>query len=136
MDPSSAAEPDVRKDSRHVLAVPPLNTRVLDDIRGLQAPGRDNVLARIIALYLDEAPRLLDALRVAVEREDGAALTRTAHALKSISGHLGAERVSLLCRQLETVGRGDSVADAETLFRALQAEYATAAAALEELATP
>jgi len=113
---------------------PPINPRFLDDIRVLQTPGHDSVLARIIALYLDEALRLLDALWVAIERQDGAAITRSAHALKSSSGNLGAERVAQLCRQLETLGRGESLADAGALFRALQAEYATAAAALEEVA--
>ena len=111
---------------------PSINRRLLDDLRALELEGRRNVLARVIALYLDEAPRLLKDLRLAIERQDGPGVAQAAHALKSSSGNLGAERVVQLCRQLEGLGQADALASAGTLLKALQAEYAAAAGVLEQ----
>ncbi|MCK7580389.1 MAG: hypothetical protein MZV65_35250 [Chromatiales bacterium] len=58
----------------------PLDERALAQIRALQRPGQPSVLGKIIGLYLDGAPALLQRLREAVAAGDGEALRQAATA--------------------------------------------------------
>lgn len=83
----------------------PLDERALAQIRALQRPGQPSVLGKIIGLYLDSAPALLQRLRDAVAAGDGEALRQAAHSFKSSSANLGATQLAGLCKELEHRGR-------------------------------
>jgi two-component system sensor histidine kinase/response regulator len=63
----------------------------------------------VIRTYLDDMPVGLGRMRLAAETGNADELHRTAHSLKSSSGNVGAERLSRLCKALETIGRTGTV---------------------------
>src|SRR5947207_536169 len=82
----------------------------------------ENDRAELIAIFLDDAPNHMRALRDALANRDAASVAESAHALKSGSGNVGATRVYELCDAMEMVaGRGD-VSAAADLFSELENE--------------
>ncbi|MFO1423364.1 MAG: response regulator [Candidatus Competibacteraceae bacterium] len=108
----------------------PLDERVLAQIRELRQPGQPSVLSKIVGLYLDSAPALLQRLRDAVAAGDSEALRQAAHSLKSSSANLGATRLAALCKELEQRGRDRRLEDAATLVWELDRRYARVREAL------
>ncbi|HEV7803499.1 MAG TPA: response regulator [Burkholderiales bacterium] len=99
------------------------------NIRALQRPGAPDLLGRIVALYLAEAPQLAHAMRSAIGNGDIAALLRDAHKLKSSSANLGALRLAEMCKAVEAEARGNRLVDAAHIAQ-IESEYARVAAAL------
>jgi HPt (histidine-containing phosphotransfer) domain-containing protein len=89
------------------------------------------VVAQIIDNYLEEAPQLLQAIRVAVARGDTAALKQAAHTLRGASANLGAIALSQLCKTLEAMGDTGIAAGALAVLSQVEAEYATLKVALQ-----
>jgi len=101
-----------------------LDDRALAQIRGLQRPGQPSLLGKIVGLYLDGAPALLQGMREAVASGDGEALRQAAHGLKSSSANLGATQLAALCKELEQRGRDHRLEDAPALLREVDQHYA------------
>jgi HPt (histidine-containing phosphotransfer) domain-containing protein len=115
----------------------PLDGHALAQIRSMQRPGAPNLLNKIIGLYLESSPGLLQKLRDAVAGEDAEALRQAAHSLKSSSANLGATRLATLCKELEQRGRESRLEDAPGLLGELEVSYVQAREALEaELESP
>ena len=111
-----------------------LDPAALDAIRELQRPGQPQLVARIVGAYHEESPRLLSELKRAAQAQDGDALARAAHSLRSSSANLGASRLAVLCKQLESSAREERLAGAEGVLEALENEYRKVSAALREAA--
>ena len=84
-------------------------------------------LAKIIDNYFEETPQLLSAMQDAVSTNDPAALSYAAHKLRSTSANLGATNLSLLCKDLEAMGRAGStlgglsqISQIETVYEAVK----------------
>ncbi|MCP5158475.1 MAG: response regulator [Gammaproteobacteria bacterium] len=107
-----------------------LDERALAQIRALQQPGQPSVLGKVIGLYLDSAPALLQRVRDAVAAGDGEALRQAAHSFKSSSASLGAVQVSAVCKELEQKGREQRLEDVAQLLEALETHYLQARGAL------
>ncbi len=110
--------------------VAPLNTRALAQIRALQRTGQPSVLRKIIGLYLESAPALLQRLREAVAAGDSEALRQAAHSFKSSSANLGATQLAAHCKELEHRGRERNLEDVAALLRAVESHYVRAREAL------
>ena len=87
----------------------------------------------MIALYLEDAPGCIDALRRAIAAQDDQAMWRAAHAFKGTCANVGARRLVDLCAAIEKEGRNGSSRGAPVLFEALESEFREAAAALEHV---
>jgi len=83
---------------------------------------KDEVLVKVIDSFLEEAPKLLQAMRLAlsgtlhtaaVAEGEAAVMERAAHTLKSTSAMLGATRLSLFCYELEEISLGAGSANAQ-----------------------
>jgi len=57
----------------------------------------------VIDSYLEDAPKLLQAISAAVAQGDTTALYQAAHTLKPTSATLGAITLSQICKDLEVV---------------------------------
>jgi CheY-like chemotaxis protein/HPt (histidine-containing phosphotransfer) domain-containing protein len=139
---SSAAAPPSVKDGRKaapaaagaavtVGSVPPvtLNRKAHDSIVAI---GGNPLLQRIMRLYLETSPALIDALRTAVACRDARALARAAHTLKSSSANIGADRLAQSCRSAETDARADHLDAAAGQLDAIVSEYHAVLRALEQ----
>jgi CheY-like chemotaxis protein len=82
-----------------------LDIQALEQIRALQQPGAPDLLAKVIALYLDSTAKLTEQIRTALDAGDADGLRLAAHALKSSSGNVGATGLADLAKQLEACGR-------------------------------
>ena len=110
----------------------PIDGKVLDNIRALQAPGGPDLLSRVIRLYLSGSPKLLGDLREAAVRRDTEALRKASHSLKSSSANLGALTLSSLCKELEIHAREGRVDDAAEAVAGIEAEYGRVKSFLED----
>jgi HPt (histidine-containing phosphotransfer) domain-containing protein len=89
------------------------------ELRALQRPGQPDVVARIVARFLEESEDRVRTLRQAVAANDSPAIERSAHALKGIAGTVGAHEVSQLALRLEQGGRHGRIQDAPELVNLL-----------------
>lgn len=105
-----------------------IDQRVLEKIRILERKGAPNLVARLIGLYLRDAPQLINQMKQASVEEDYETLLTAAHTLKSSSANVGAWLLQGLCKELEMQARRqqvidapEQVADIEQTFIAAQA---------------
>ena len=81
------------------IADPVLNPAMLASLRDIEA------LEEVIEIYLEESPKLIDLLTVAIAQDDSFELQEAAHSLKSTSAAVGAMSLADLSQQLESIGR-------------------------------
>jgi CheY-like chemotaxis protein/HPt (histidine-containing phosphotransfer) domain-containing protein len=116
-----------------------LDRAALDRIRELGVSARQDLLSKVLQLFLEDAPRHLSAIEQALERRDAPALAASSHSLKSSSGHIGAMRLSAMCAALEKQARATELGQAESLVASLRAEWKAVRSEIEsamaELAT-
>jgi HPt (histidine-containing phosphotransfer) domain-containing protein len=79
---------------------------VLDHIRSL-GPDGATLLARLVDLFSEHAPRLLQTIRAEVTRGDAPAIATAAHALKSLCVNIGARRAGAICDHVEELAAND-----------------------------
>lgn len=104
-------------------------------LRSLAARSEGNgsaLVTRVVKSYLTNSPKLLSALREAVEADDARSFVSVAHSFKTSSAYIGAARLSSLCKDLESLGRRGSCEGARVLayriceeFESVQEELAT-----------
>ncbi|WP_016952757.1 Hpt domain-containing protein [Anabaena sp. PCC 7108] len=86
---------------------------------------------QIIDSYLEDTPKRLQSLSNAIIQENAKTLQLEAHSLKSSSAIVGAKNLSLLCKQLEKLGRDSNTNDAPLLLSQAITEYEQVEAALQ-----
>ena len=109
-----------------------LDQSAIKTIRDLQQPGKPDLLARVISLYLDDCPGLLNALRTSIDNSDAANVRQHAHRFKSGSANLGAIGLAELCKQLEYKGRNNDLEGAEALLSRIESDFRAVAVLLND----
>jgi len=109
-----------------------LDPKALDEIRAIPSP---NLLNRMILLYEQHTPRLINEGRAAVAARDCTRIAVAVHELKSASANLGAVRLAQLCRDCELAAKRDDLQTACDLWPVLIEEHAAALVALAALRT-
>jgi signal transduction histidine kinase/DNA-binding response OmpR family regulator len=107
-----------------------LNESSLKNIASAQMPGAPNLLAKIIHLYLESSPVLVDDIVKSIEQKDTQSLENSAHSLKSSSANLGATELANLCKKLEFQGKSSKIEAAELLVERLILLYNNTKSAL------
>jgi signal transduction histidine kinase/DNA-binding response OmpR family regulator len=110
-----------------------LNQAVLDQIRRLQRPNSENLLAKLINMYLENSAQIITNLRKAIVEKNAAAIREAAHDLKSTSANLGATELTNLSLQLEIICDEERIAETDEAFIAIQQTHNLTCKALEEL---
>jgi HPt (histidine-containing phosphotransfer) domain-containing protein len=108
-----------------------LDRKALDILRSLRKGGTPDLLHKVLHLYLTNAPQLLDTMRVAVAHSDALALQQAAHSLKSSSANVGALQLAAFSKEMEALGKTQSLTQADSLLASLEAEYAVGEEALQ-----
>jgi CheY-like chemotaxis protein/HPt (histidine-containing phosphotransfer) domain-containing protein len=111
---------------------PVIDRKALAMIAALQPQGSDDILKKVITLYLDSSLNLMKCIREAAQGNDADALYRAAHTLKSSSAYLGALTFSGMCKELEMIGRSKALEGAVARLAALAHEYERVRDALEK----
>jgi len=85
--------------------------------------GDETMAAEIAREFLEDIPKLLDALKRAMEDGDVRGAERCAHSIKGAAGNIGAERLRSAAQEMETVVRGDDLERAASLQDHLRREF-------------
>ena len=87
----------------------------------------------LVNTFLEEAPRMLESLRLSLAQGDADAFRRAAHSLKSNSNTFGALALGHMARELELSGVAAVKAAGSAPLTSLESEYARVADALKAL---
>ncbi len=110
-----------------------LNYRTLESLRSMVREGQPSLLEKVIRVYMESSPKLMETIRRSITLGDAAAMQGAAHSLKSTSGNLGATMLVELCRELEAMGRAGTTDNAILLLPLLEEEYKRVCEALAVL---
>ncbi|WP_199333483.1 response regulator [Oculatella sp. FACHB-28] len=125
--------------SRNELS-PAIDLKVLQELQAIGREQNRDVLFEIIDIYLEDAPRLLRAMREAGTADLPSALQQAAHTLKSTSAAVGATHLADICQRLErwTMEHPDQInktsiseAEIQEKLTSLEAEYQRVKTTLE-----
>ncbi len=115
-----------------------LDRQVLSQLRELENVDDPHLLSRVLKIYLDESPKLVEKLKEAIRDNDVREIELIAHSLKSSSANIGATPLAGLCGDIHSAARALDVArarqilsDVETAFSHAQAALATEIRLLE-----
>ena len=111
---------------------PNIDQGILDKIRALERGGAAGLLARVITLYLQGTPPLIERMRQALGANDETALRAAAHSLKSSSANVGAMKLHGLCKELELWAQRGQIADTTGWIVLIEQEFLTARALLRQ----
>jgi signal transduction histidine kinase/DNA-binding response OmpR family regulator len=113
-----------------VLDVPNISTNaprekppveVLDEALLVSHVDSDPQLLRdIVDLFLEECPRLMDEIRVALDRKDAKAVQRGAHSLRGSTSNLAAQMASEAALKLERLAHAGDLVNAESVLKELE----------------
>ena len=85
----------------------------LDAIKALQRPGKPDILGKIVVMYLEKTPSLIEDIETGIATDDAAKVKMAAHTLKSSSAYLGGTTLADLCNKLETKAANDDLTEVE-----------------------
>ncbi|MEQ1517132.1 MAG: response regulator [Usitatibacteraceae bacterium] len=108
-----------------------IDRQALLQLRELENAEDPNLLNRVLQLYLDESPNLIEKLKQSVARNDAKEIELTAHALKSSSANVGATALSGLCSEIHTAARSADLERAAQVFSQIEVGYGQVQAALK-----
>jgi HPt (histidine-containing phosphotransfer) domain-containing protein len=108
-----------------------INPKVISELRSLESPSSPGFLAELIDLFLKEAAIHLTTLRDSLGARDARAFERSAHTLKGSCGNLGAQAMSRLCSDLQSIGHSADWIRAAQLLPGLEEEFKSVKTELE-----
>jgi PAS domain S-box-containing protein len=102
---------------------PSSTDEIVDWDQALDALGGDpNLLKTLTESVIEEAPRMIDAVRRSVADGDGERLQLTAHTLKGSIRYFGVNEASRLAFRLEKMGEEGDLDDAAAVLASLEVE--------------
>lgn len=111
----------------------PIDDDALDKIRRLQRPGKPDILAKVVNVYLDKSPSLILEVTDGLANDNAVQVKEAAHSLKSSSAYVGAQVIAENCKLIEAASRDDKMAEVSELITGLQAHYDDAAVILSRI---
>jgi len=111
-------------------ALPAVDERVLQELQAMLGDNGAALVRELIDCYLEESPKLLQAMSAALSQVNSAALRQAAHTLKSSSADQGAKILAALCQELEDLGRVGILTEAAAKVVQVETEYERVKAAL------
>jgi signal transduction histidine kinase/ligand-binding sensor domain-containing protein/CheY-like chemotaxis protein len=101
-----------------------LDYATLAALRALPPRAGQPMLNRVAESYRSDSGRLLEALDKALLAGSAPDVARAAHAWRSCNGHVGAQGLMRLCRELEDQARGGELSHASELIAKARVMYA------------
>ena len=83
---------------------------VLAEIASVSEASGQDFARRVFRLFIEHAPQALNTATIALAERDQEAVARAAHAIKSMSLNIGAKRVGICAKRVETTARDDEIA--------------------------
>jgi PAS domain S-box-containing protein len=106
--------------AEHAAAPTPSRPAVFNHREMLKRLGNDlDLVTELIELFLEESPKLLADVEVAVRSRDAKAIERTAHRLKGSTGNFGMNEAVAAALKLEVYGRTSELESVDVEFQRL-----------------
>jgi CheY-like chemotaxis protein len=128
---SPKSQRNVTAASRQSVNSAHIDQAILLKIKSLQREGAPDILHKLIRLYLENSPSMLEKIETAISSGDFDLLRSAAHSLKSCSLSLGALQLGEECRELESVSLKNSLDGLISRLQIIQFEYEGVCRALE-----
>jgi len=122
---------DLQQDVRDGGATAPIDLGTIESFRGLEDNAGDDLLAKLIDVFLENTPRVLTDARAALVANSTPGLARAAHTLRGSCSNFGAERMRVACRELEDFSNRGVIEGSEELLAAIEREFSYVRIALE-----
>jgi PAS domain S-box-containing protein len=107
---------------------------LIDEGRLLERVGGDReALRELIGLFLEDAPRQLEQMRVAIDAGDARTLQTTAHSLKGAVSNFAAAAATEAAARLQAMGEREQLDEAAASIAALEGEIARVRDALSAI---
>jgi HPt (histidine-containing phosphotransfer) domain-containing protein len=87
----------------------------------------------LVDTFLEDAPKLINEMKTALETKDAETFRRAAHSLKSNSATFGATRLSALAKEIELLARENKLEEAGSRLASLQEAFQIVAEELKGL---
>ncbi len=110
-----------------------LDEQILQDLRALRRPGRQDPYVGMLTRYLDSSREYLAAMQQNMAAQDATGLAQTTHSLKSSSAMVGAMTMAERVKKLEAIARSGNLSVAPTAFAQVEQEYHRVRRAIEGL---
>ncbi len=127
--PSSPAPTSVSSSSKII------DSAAIESIREVEKQTGSPLLPTLFAGYQDQMEVKIDELRSHIGRNDHVEVYRTAHAIKSMSANIGAEKVREISDLIEQKGRKEEPLNDDTSLEELIGAYSDFQNAFEEMIT-
>jgi len=101
----------------------PLDPAVVAELQRLGEEDDPSIVRELFEGYLATTPARLEAMRNAAQTGDGEALRFAAHALRGVSGSLGAMGMATLCEEIESRARKADYCGTVPAVERLRAEF-------------
>ena len=121
--------------ARSTQGTPAINPKAIAILQELDEPGSNEVVNKLVRVFLGSAARHLGRVESALTQGDTRALAQAAHSFKSSAASLGAEALADCYRELEKLGEEGSLDDARALLEVTRHEQQRALAGLSQLLT-
>jgi CheY-like chemotaxis protein/HPt (histidine-containing phosphotransfer) domain-containing protein len=122
-----AIQTDIRMDGKPQ----PIDPEAISSFRDLDDLTGDDLLGKLIDVFLDNSPKVLAEARAALAAHASPQLARAAHSLKGSCSNFGAKRLRAACERLEEFANRGVLEGAEELLKAVEQEYSSVRVALE-----
>ena len=100
-----------------------IEASVLQTLSQMAGEQASIIIPELINSYLADASLRIEAMSTAITQGDAASLYQAAHALKSASANVGANRLANLCQELEAISRGCSTDGTAEILTHVNKEY-------------
>lgn len=91
------------------------------------------MIPELAEMFLEDAPPLVEKIRVALADKDITQVREAAHTLKGSSASMGLHIFSMHCKEIETLAKSGNLEGAAIKFPFLEAEYSQVMFVLQEL---
>jgi len=99
----------------------PINMKAIEMIRSLQRPGKEDLLTKVVNVYLDRTPEVIAEMQVAADAS---------------SAYLGADALSSICKRIENAASNEDLDKLVSLVVSLPGGFDKAAEELTLLTVP
>ncbi len=110
---------------------PVIDENVIESLRELGGEDDPGLVAELIEMFLEDAPRHLDDMITGLESGDLEIVHRSAHTLKSSAANMGAMILSSLCKEVEELARTECVDELGPKARFCREAFSATKEALE-----
>jgi signal transduction histidine kinase len=100
-----------------------------------QLDGDATLLREVIEIFLNDAPKHLSALRLAVDQGIAETVESVAHSLKGELGYLGQSEISKKAQEIEGMGRSHNIERAASLLPRFEADVITLCGAIRAISS-